>query len=133
MKNHNVMASVGLAVLLLGLGLLVSRVGGIGIRRSGEELLSLTVASPLMPGIPFQVHWDVASNAPDRSVVLKLRLPVGQTDVAAGTYQQGKITATLPCDAAAGAAGVVLAEAASNRVLGQQEVTILPVGPDCLR
>jgi len=132
MKKNNKRNIVIISVVaVVVLGVLVSVFGNVGVRRSilGEDALSVT--SPLVPGVPFTVGWTVDNGDEDRSVLLKLRLTSGESELNAARYTAGGLTATLPCDALPGDGSLILVELLTNKVVAQQPVSVLAPGQDC--
>lgn len=136
MNSKVTWAIIGVAALL-GLGYLASRVGNIGARsaRNGTIVPALTLSDPLVPGVAVAVHWTTSLGQETEPVVLKARSNQVEEIVGQGEFGAGQAMITIPCEFGGETIGVGLYKVvdASEQLITQQTVRVLPPGPDCLR
>lgn len=127
---------------LLGLGLLISQVGGMRVRTASQVVLIGELASGqavLSPGAP--TVFVVSAGTSPVPARLWLRLPSGVFGlgvVDAAQVRHGTLVVEVPCGGLLHERGVlqrgrlVLVGVADGAVLAQSGVvTVLPPGPDC--
>lgn len=131
-KTSKKFVIIGSVVVIVALGVLVSMFGNVGVRRNilGEETLSVT--SPLVPGVPFAVGWEAKDGVADKSVLLKLRTTAGEAELEAARYADKSLTTKLSCSVPTGEGSLILVELLTNKVIAQEAVSILPPGQDCV-
>lgn len=120
-------------VLLLVVGWLVSRIGGVNIRTAArlQERVTLSAPTALSPGILTTVRWTLPQEASAVTSGVVLRTSVGEETLTVVPIEVGEVRIVVPCDAPAGDASLVLVRLPDREVLGQQRVQLLTPGMDC--
>lgn len=130
-------------VIMIVLGVLAMRVGGVSIRSASQtyKMGKLEVASKvLLPGVPATVEITLESlRAIKTSPILLLRLStetVVVDEITRVELTEGRARVVLPCSSGVGKsqrARLVLVDGGSRNILAQSEsLTILEPGPDCM-
>lgn len=123
-------------VVVLGiLGLLVlmvaaSRVGGIAIRSdfTNADLTTLSVSTPALRGVPVLVRWESDATLP---ILALWRDADGDQVIGVGNVRDAGVRVEFPCQSAGTTGSVVIIDPATQHVLGQAAVDVLPAGADC--
>lgn len=125
---------IGLIVLLL-LGILAGRVGGVAIRREGAETdaVFLNLSAPLLRGVPVVVRWQINSGeANDGRMNFFWRDRRTEYPLGEAALSGGGVALQFPCEAPDAAGTLVARAAETNKVMGNQAATLGPAGPECL-
>lgn len=125
---------IGLIVLLL-LGILAGRVGGVAIRRVGAEAdaLSLNLSEPLIRGVPVVVRWQVnEAEAPQARINFfwrdsRTEYLLGETELSGG-----EAALRFPCDTSGATGTLVVRAAETSKVMGSRLATLRAPGPECV-
>ncbi|HLC49193.1 MAG TPA: hypothetical protein VJI96_02300 [Candidatus Andersenbacteria bacterium] len=121
------------AVLLIGVGLLVDRVGDIDTRSDGvSPALSLSFSNPVMRGVPVTVRWT-GQRSGNVGVTMHFVSVAGQSVIGSGKLSTAFMRVTIPCTVSGGLARLELRDAITKATLASRPVTSLPPGPDCVR
>lgn len=121
------------AAILLGIGLIIDRIGGYGIRTDDVSAsVTLFVPAPVLLGVPFTVRWEGDYN---QNVGVTLRLISEHEPLVLGNGDLliGSQTALLPCTLPPSPFRLELIETTSRAILGVSSLETLPPGPDCVR
>lgn len=125
---------IGLIVLLL-LGILAGRVGGVAIRREGAEpdVLSLNLSEPLIRGVPVVVRWQVNSvEVPQARINFYWRDRWTEYLLGEAELSGGGVALQFPCEAPDAVGTLVAREAETRRVMGSRAATLVAPGPECV-
>lgn len=138
-----VIALLVTATIMVALGVLAMRIGGVSIRSASQtyKMGKLKVTnSVLLPGVPVTVEITLESlRVIKASPVLLLRLSSGTVVIDEITYSElseGRARVVLPCSSGAGKneqVRLVLIDGGSQNILAQSKsLTMLEPGPDCI-
>ena len=123
---------VGFIVLLL-IGVLAGRVGGVAIRNNvaRSDTMAIAVSQPMLLGVPVTVRWSGGEAPTEEAVTIVFRDTDREYEVGGGQAGGTVATVTLPCQTA-GDSGSLLIKDASGSVLAREVISILPAGRDCV-
>lgn len=134
-KKTLLLISAG-AIGLLLVGLLVSSIGNVGVRRVGPSgaRIEISVSEPVLVGVPVVLRWTAPPNALSRAVEFVARGPLESAVIGQAEADALQAQVTIPCMFADDAQiGLVMRDAATGRVLASLTVSTLPAGPDCVQ
>ena len=122
-------------IILLLIGIVAGRVGGIAIRREGAEAdpLSLTLSEPVVRGVPVSVHWEI--NEEGRvamPIVFFWRDSKTEYQLGEGFLSETETRLTFPCDVPEATGTLVVRAAGTNQVFGSRVVELGAAGPECI-
>lgn len=129
-----IIGSIALVGILIIIGLLASRIGGIAIRNSATHLErgTISLSQPALRGVPVTVRWGVPPAHETTPLVLSLRdrtgeqvLPLRQASATAGQI-------VLPCTGDETNVTLLVRAASDELLLASGTITLLPPGPECL-
>ena len=118
---------------LIGIGLVIDRIGGYGIRTDDvSSSVVLSVSQPVLPGVPLTVRWQ---GNQERDIDVTLRLISGEEVLVLGTggLLVEAMPVVFPCALPPAPFRLELIDTTNRAILGVMPVSILPPGPDCVR
>ncbi len=120
------------AVLLVGIGFIVDRVGGFEIRTDDvSSSISLSLSQPVVRGVPVTIRWE-GQQKENLAVAMRLVAATETVSLGSGKLFTGSMRVTVPCTLPSDIARLELSDANSHALLASSSVRILPAGPDCL-
>ena len=127
---------IGLIVLVIVimLGLMVSKIGGISIRSSLRHGNTLTISfsEPILPGVPALINWqDLSALDNQRSVNIVLRGEAGEYILSNAKLSEGQAIIIIPCDYDSSITSLVIRDSLNAEVLARQTISLMPPGRDC--
>jgi hypothetical protein len=132
MKKIFQYVSLSLAgVALIGIGLILDRVGGYGIRTDDvSSSVVLSVPQPVLPGVPFTVRWD----GDIQHIGVTLRFVSEQESLLLGeaSLVDQAMSIVLPCGLPPAPYRLELIDVTNRSILGVSSLEVLPAGPDCV-
>ena len=134
MKKILPYVSLGIAgVAVIGIGLIIDRVGGVGIRTDDiSSHVSLSISQPLLRGVPLMIRWQ--GNQEENLMVMMQLVSEHETlPLESGKLSAGFLRITIPCALSSLSARLELVESSSSAILAFSPVTLFPPGPDCVR
>lgn len=124
--------SIG-ALLLIGIGLIVDRVGGFAIRTDDvSSSISLSFSQPSLRGVPLTIRWQGQQQG-NFAVTMQLISPSGTVVLGSGKLFSGSMHITIPCALPESPARLELIDTSTRAILASSPIDILPPGPDCVR
>lgn len=127
MTKRSIVVILVVVVLLAGLAVFAGLVGGVSIRALPQQASSISVVSPLVPGVPFTVKYSDA--IPGVHGVL-LRTQSTEIPLPAEVKEDG-IVSEIPCDELSGGAELLIQDTQTQKTVAQISAEILPPGQDC--
>lgn len=125
---------LSISLFVIGTGLLIDRVGNIGVRTDNSgPTITLQAPGSLVPGVPFTARWSGNTNIGDRPIALQLVTQGGRTTIGQGTLFAASVVVTTPCTVDSNASRIELVDTTNNALLASHAVELLPAGPDCVR
>lgn len=120
-------------LILISIGLLIDRVGGIGIRTDDvASPVSLSFSQPLLPGVPLTIRWqgDMQDNL---AVTMQLVAQDQTYAIGNGKLLSGSARVSIPCTVVPGEARLELLDTSTQGILAVSPVEVASPGPDCIR
>jgi hypothetical protein len=121
------------AILLVGIGFIVDRVGGFEIRTDDvSSSISLVFSQPLLRGVPLTIRWE---GQQEENIPVTMRLVSTGTTVSFGSGKlfAGSMRITVPCTLPSDTGRLELLDASNQALLASSSVDILSAGPDCVQ
>lgn len=133
MKNlaWSVIAVVGMVMLLL-VGVLAGRVGGVAIRKqsSADSKVGLSLSEPIIRGVPVRIRW-VVGQVGYGPVNIYYRDDGQEIQIGRALWRDGEAIIKVPCSV--GEVGTLLIRQISDeRIITNTAVELVPSGPECL-
>ncbi len=121
------------AVLLIGIGLILDRIGGFGIRTDDiYSPITLTFSEPMLVGVPVTVRWDTALQS-NIGVSMRLITKNDTVHLGEGEMLDGSMAVELPCMLPPAPLRLELTDTTTSAMLAVSSVTTISAGPDCIR
>ncbi|MEX1112130.1 MAG: hypothetical protein WEC84_01595 [Candidatus Andersenbacteria bacterium] len=132
MKKIVVYIIIGL-LLLIGLGILASQVGNVGIRRvRNSQEIALEVSQPVVPGVEVAIHWTLPANVTNQNIELRLRTQSADTALGYGKISDEVTSVVVPCSAGGQRGSLHMRDLSTGELLAWTPMAVLSAGPDCL-
>ncbi|MEK7500321.1 MAG: hypothetical protein AAB649_07025 [Patescibacteria group bacterium] len=121
------------ALILVGIGFILDRVGGFGIRTDDvSSSATLSVSEPALLGVPQYVHWQ-GSDTANIGVLLRIVSKQETRVLGEGELLAGGMVVTIPCSFSDPPFRLELKNTVTGALLGVSEIDTFPPGPDCVR
>ncbi|MDA1168972.1 MAG: hypothetical protein O3A36_01380 [bacterium] len=121
------------AIFLVGIGFILDRVGGFGIRSDDvSSSMTLSFSEPALLGVPYYVRWQ-GDEQVNIGVILRLVSKEESYVFGLGQLLVGGMFITIPCSLTEPPFRLELKNAITGALLGVSEIDTLPPGPDCVQ
>lgn len=121
-------------MVVVGLGVLASQIGNVGIRRvRSSQNIALEVSQPVVPGVEVAVHWAYPQQLTNQNIELRLRTDVEDSALGFGKLSDEVTAIVIPCSAGDKRGNLHMRSLSTGELLAWVPVVILPSGPDCLK
>lgn len=120
------------AVFLVGIGFILDRVGGYGVRTDDvSSSMTLSFSEPALLGVPHYVQWQGNEQT---NIGVELYVVSKEETRVLGTGQLlfGGMFITIPCSFTNPPFRLELKNTITGAILGVSEIDTLPPGPDCV-
>lgn len=121
------------AVFLIGIGLILDRIGGYGIRTDDvSSSVILSFSQPVLPGVPFALRWQGDDS---QNIGVTLRLMSEEEPIVLGESElfAQSMSVVFPCTLPSAPFRLELVDTINGAILGVSPISILPPGPDCVK
>lgn len=130
--NKVTVTIIAVVIAIVGLGIITSLFGNVGIRRiQGGNGVTLSISQPVIPGVPVMTRWEVAEDTPSQQVSLVLRTESGNESLGVVDIGEKSALIVIPCADSYDTASLNMVGSITGVLLDSLPLEIIPAGPDC--
>ncbi len=131
MTRRFVLVVLGVLFVII-LGVLVRRVGYVGIRRvQSNDVVVLQVVEPLIPGTSTMIRWAIPWSDANQFVDFRLHTELGSTFLGQARIRDTAVPVKIPCDITPSVGNLRMTHADTQELISSVAVSISFIGPDC--